>query len=338
MVIVNRASPSSVAITSYYAAKRAIPAANICSLKSTTVETISRQQYDQEIERPIRDCLHSHKGSIFYIVTTLGVPLRIDGTGGKDGTQASVDSELALLYARMHGQTIPLPGPAPNPFYRQKDARFDQRVFPIYLVTRLAAYDTATVQRMIDQSLAATNRGVFVLDQNDNSGGEGNSWLLDAAILLPAHRTVLDQTSTVLKGQDNVIGYASWGSNDKNRKERFSGMHFLPGAIATAYVSSDGRTFAKPPSAWKIGSWNDPPDQWWANSPQSLTADLLMEGATGASGHVFEPYLAFTPHPDYLFPAYYSGRNLAESFYLAMPALSWMNIITGDPLCSLGRP
>ena len=54
-------------------------------------------------------------------------------------------------------------------------------------------------------------------------------------------------------------------------------------------------------------------------APQTLTADFLLEGATGASGHVYEPYLALTPHPDYLLPAYYGGRNLAESFYLRSP-------------------
>jgi uncharacterized protein (TIGR03790 family) len=71
---------------------------------------------------------------------------------------------------------------------------------------------------------------------------------------------------------------------------------------------------------------------------QSLAADYLQEGATGASGHVYEPYLQATPRPNYLFPAYYAGRTLAESFYLSIPWLSWQNIVLGDPLCALGRP
>ena len=75
--------------------------------------------------------------------------------------------------------------------------------------------------------------------------------------------------------------------------------------------------------------------RFFAGSPQSLTADYLHEGATGASGHVFEPYLALTPRPDYLLPAYLNGRTLAESYYLALRALSWQNIVVGDPLCRL---
>ncbi|HXM45433.1 MAG TPA: hypothetical protein VN924_29620, partial [Bryobacteraceae bacterium] len=68
---------------------------------------------------------------------------------------------------------------------------------------------------------------------------------------------------------------------------------------------------------------------------QTLTADYIHEGATGCSGHVYEPFLEFTPHPDQLFPPYFHGRNLAESYYLAIPGLSWQNIVVGDPLCKL---
>ena len=50
-------------------------------------------------------------------------------------------------------------------------------------------------------------------------------------------------------GEKQVIAYASWGSNDPNRKQRHLGFEWLPGAIATEYVSTNGRTFAKPPEA-----------------------------------------------------------------------------------------
>ena len=106
----------------------------------------------------------------------------------------------------------------------------------------------------------------------------------------------------------------------------------------TEFVSTNGRTFVRPPDSWNIsGSWSDP-KRLFAGSPQSLTADYIHEGATGASGHVYEPFLQFCPRPDILLPAYYRGRTLAESYYLAIPALSWMNIVVGDPLCVLAKP
>jgi uncharacterized protein (TIGR03790 family) len=158
--------------------------------------------------------------------------------------------------------------------------------------------------------------------------------LRTTAILLPADRVELEESPKVLYEQRDVIGYGSWGSNDANRKRRRLGFDWLPGAIATEYVSSNGRTFRRPPEDWTFGTWQDR-SGWFAGSPQSLTADLIEEGATGASGHVYEPYLTATPRPEYLFPAYLAGRTLAESYYMAIPSLSWMNIVVGDPLCRL---
>jgi len=63
---------------------------------------------------------------------------------------------------------------------------------------------------MIDRSLSARNRGTFVIDTSSPANGDGDNWLRSAALLLPAGRVVLDDTSNVLYNQRNVIGYASW--------------------------------------------------------------------------------------------------------------------------------
>jgi uncharacterized protein (TIGR03790 family) len=173
-----------------------------------------------------------------------------------------------------------------------------------------------------------------VIDLKARETDAGNQWLRTAALLLPQDRVILDETATVLTGIENVIGYASWGSNDTDRKHRFLRFKWLPGAIATEYVSTDARTFRQPPANWEIGTWGDR-QAWYAGAPQTLTADYIHEGATGASGQAFEPYLAFCPRPDFVLPAYYSGRTLAESFYMGIPGLSWMNVVIGDPLTQL---
>ena len=87
-------------------------------------------------------------------------------------------------------------------------------------------------------------------------------------------------------------------------------------------------------NGWTITTWKDS-SHFFAGSPQSLTADYIHEGATGCSGHVTEPFLVATPRPDLLLPAYFSGRNLAESYYLSIRGLSWQNIVVGDPLCRI---
>jgi len=338
LLVVNRHHAVSRQIADYYASRRSIPARNVCYLTTTTAEEIDWKTYQERIEAPIAACLKAAglEEKVLYIVTTQGVPLKVDGPGSGPSTErASVDSELALLYGKRKGATVSRPGPIPNPFFGRRDEPFRHPRFPIYLVTRLAAYDVADVKAMIDRSLAARNRGKFVIDKSSGSE-EGNSWLGAAALLLPADRVVLEETSQVLYGQKDVIGYASWGSNDSDRKSRFLHLGWLPGAIATEFVSTDGRTFRPPPPQWDIGRWNQR-FSWYAGAPQTLTADYISEGASGASGQVFEPYLAFCPRPDFVLPAYASGRNLAESFYLGVPGLSWMTVVIGDPLMRL-RP
>jgi uncharacterized protein (TIGR03790 family) len=338
LLVVNRNSPESVRIGEYYAARRAIPASHVCRLATTTEEEIPREAYEEQIGGPILEFLRSSRlgERVLYIATTLGVPLKIGGRSGQTGDQASVDSELTTLYQQLHGKEVGRDGPIANPFFGRKDEEFAHPRFPLYLVTRLAAFSVDDVKAMIDRSVAAVNRGRVVIDLSADDNAPGNAWLREAAGRLPAGRTLLDASPAVVERVGEVIGYASWGSNDNRRKTRTPGFGWLAGAIATEYVSTNGRTFHRPPDNWNIGSWGDKL-RFFAGSPQGLTADLLHEGATGASGHVYEPYLRFTPQPQHLFPAYLAGRNLAESFYLSIPALSWQNIVVGDPLCSLGE-
>jgi uncharacterized protein (TIGR03790 family) len=342
LIVINDNSALSREIGEYYARRRGIPASNVCRIRAATEETVARPAYNRQIAGPIAACLRKGRlvESVLYIVTTAGVPLRISRISGEGmgADNAAVDSELTLLYADIRGnRPHSLPGSLPNPFFGKRDAKFSHPQFPMYLVTRLAAYDFDGVKGLVDRALQAVNRGRFVIDLRATGDPSGDQWLAEAAALLPKDRTVLDQSSQVLYNQTDVIGYAGWGSNDPNRHRRFLGFHWLPGAIMTEFVSSNGRTFARPPENWNISDWKSP-TLWFAGSPQSLTADYILEGVTGASGHVDEPYLVMTPRPDFLLPAYYHGRNLAESYYLSIRALSWQNIVIGDPLCSLGPP
>jgi uncharacterized protein (TIGR03790 family) len=341
LVVVNRREPLSAKVADYYLSRRPVPPSNVCSIETTTDEEIPWRIYEKEIEQPIADCLKKPglTEQVFYIVLTMGVPLKIDGLGMslEAAEHASVDSELTLLYAKLKGQTFRRAGVVPNPFFMRRDTPFGHPQFPIYLVTRLAANDLSDVKAMIDRSLLARNRGKFVIDLNSAANNPANNWLRNAAMLLPADRVVLDETDKVLYGEKDVIAYASWGSNDPNRKQRWLGFQWLPGAIATEYVSTNARSLRPPPSNWNIGSYQDAP-HWFAGSPQSLTADLIHEGATGVSGNVYEPFVSACARPDLLLPAWFEGRNLAESFYLSLPYLSWQGVVLGDPLCSLGKP
>jgi len=339
LVVINQASALSRQIGEYYAERRHIPSSNICRISASASEEISRSDFDDQVARPIQTYLRGHHltEKVLYIVTTAGVPLKVRGNLGLAAEAASVDSELTLPYFDLHGRAHPLPAGIANPFFGKINAPFRHPDFPIYLVTRLAGFDFDDVKGIIDRALVARNRGKFVIDLKGSDNTQGNAWLLQAAGQLPRGRVVLDNSRNVLSHESDVIAYASWGSNDPDRKERHLGFHWLAGAIMTEYVSTNGRSFARPPDSWNMGAWGDA-KATFQGSPQSLTADYIHDGVTGASGHVYEPYLQFTPRPNILLPAYFRGRNLAESYYLAIPVLSWMNIVIGDPLCSLAKP
>jgi hypothetical protein len=151
--------------------------------------------------------------------------------------------------------------------------------------------------------------GRFVFNAHDAAADPvAQRWLMAAAQRLTAQglgdRVALDGTSTGVTGESRVLGYFGWSWSKGDQGQSPPG--FVPGALAGLFLST---------SEW-------------------LMADLVSAGLTGASVNVDEPYLDATIRPDILFPAYASGRNLAESFYAAMPHLSWQTVILGDPLCA----
>lgn len=342
LVVINDASPASVQIGEYYARKRAIAPDHIVRISTATTDTIARADYGKTIEQPIGQWLTKQRllDRALYIVLTKGVPLRIDGTLGADGTTASVDSELTLLYRRLVGTPVGIAGHVPNPYYldqkKVSDAKFFSRASSdIYLVTRLDGFTVDDVLKLIDRGSAPSTDGKIVLDQRGSLiDAGGDQWLAAAADRLrqsgAGDRVVLEMTKALAVTDGPVLGYYSWGSNDPANRLRHFGFQFVPGAIAGLFVSTDGRTFTEPPADWVPGVATDKRGL----GMQSLTGDLIRDGITGVAGHVSEPYLDATIRPQILFPAYLAGFNLAESFYLAMPYLGWQTVVIGDPLCA----
>jgi uncharacterized protein (TIGR03790 family) len=344
-VVINDASPESTQIGEYYVRQRAIPESNVIHITTSTDDTILPNVFVATIQQPIaaaisRANLHDR---ILYIVLTKGIPLRVAGTAGQDGTVSSVDSELTLLYRRMSGQVVQTRGRVDNPYYLgarpvAEAAPFTRRNHDIYLVSRIDAFTVDEARALIDRSLRAGREGQVVLDQRDAPVNRlGEDWLGLAAQQLTkaghADRVFLEATPKPAREVSPVIGYYSWGSTDPQNRVRVLKMDFTPGALAATFVSTDARTFKEPPAAWTPTNTNDR-STWFGGSPQSLVGDLIREGVTGVAGQVAEPYLQSAVRPDILFPAYLAGLNLIEAFYLAIPHLSWQTVVVGDPLCA----
>lgn len=348
LVVVNDSSPISQAIGDYYAMVRSIPAENVFHLPAgtSTAETISRTTYNSQIRDPLIEYLTvtaPHlETQILCIVTTKGVPLRINGTDN-----AALDSDLTLL---LTGASTT--GARPNryigkfiDFRTWRDVE-DHTSDMSYLVARLTGYQTDVdpgtnvpmdILDLMDRSIApAPMNGIFLLDKDSSKTGGyviGNTWMDNAKTALEAlgETVVIDNTTTFVSNQPDIVGYASWGSNDccdagppyygevpAGSGNVYPGS-FLTRAITTTYVSTSGRTFTD-------GN---------QNYGQSLIADLVAVGASGGGGHVYEPFLNAVPQPQYLLPAYARGFSAAEAYYQSIASLSWMNTIVVDPLMTI---
>ncbi len=338
LVVINEQSADSLRVGEHYARARALAAANVVRIKAPTTEGISRADFEAAIEGPVSRWIARHllQDKILFIVLAKGVPIRVDGTGGLSGTIASVDSELTLLYRKLTGRPVLAPGRTENPYYLGEKPlsvarRFSRIDSDVYLVTRLDGYTADDAIRLIDRGLRPSRDGTIVLDQKATLVDPGgDAWLAEAAKRLgdAGARVVIETTKALAAASGSVLGYFSWGSNDPSNQLRALGFAFAPGAIGAMFVSTDGRTFREPPAIWK------PAPAGATTGGQSLAADFIREGLTGMAANVSEPYLDGIVRPQILFPAYVAGFTLAESYYLAMPYLSWQTTVIGDPLCA----
>src|SRR5689334_8447894 len=54
VVVKNLNNPDSVAIADYYQQKRKLPPENVCAVRMTDVEECSYKEYDEQLQRPLK--------------------------------------------------------------------------------------------------------------------------------------------------------------------------------------------------------------------------------------------------------------------------------------------
>jgi uncharacterized protein (TIGR03790 family) len=368
LIVVNGNWPPSVAIGEYYRKARAVPESNVLAisygppradLAGADFETIGRAAFEASIRDPVAAFLESHglKDKIRVIVLAKGLPLHVSGAATpslatylRDSMDKSVDAELAILFSGKEAS----PGVVGmvNPYF---DSDQDFAAFRAaqpqaalrYLVARLDGYakelDPKTgvpvdVKALIDRAQARGPAGTFLIDEDSAKTGalaSGNRILLGptAAVLRSLGREVRhDVSKEFVSNATEIAGYASWGSNDlanpgppyygRIKGALFPGS-FVPRAIAVDLVSTNARTFAPP----KLEAYG-----------QSLVADLIHIGVSGAAGYVAEPVLGGCARPYILFRRYVEGVPAGEAYYRSIPYLGWVNVYVGDPLMTIADP
>jgi uncharacterized protein (TIGR03790 family) len=150
---------------------------------------------------------------------------------------------------------------------------------------------------------------------------QADGWLVD-----------YDATSLFITGDDQwgpVIAYAGYGENHSPGPSGagiyIDGFILTPGAIFNTIESYNGRAFnglGAPPCCPSV-----------ASCCQEQVADFIAAGGTFGIGQVWEPFSFSVPDNEFLFVNFLvNGLTWAEAAYSSIPALSWSQIVVGDPL------
>lgn len=240
---------------------------------------------------------------------------------------AAVDSELALVLEPEY----PLNGWIPNPmflgFRKAQNTRFSQRVL---MVSRLDGPSAAIVKRLIDDALAAEEKGLTgtayfdarwprpdakTLKKDGMGYGfyDGSIHLAAEAVRKSGRLSVaVDARPEVFQpGQaPRAALYCGWYSLARY----IPAFTWVPGAVGYHIASSECETL-------RSGS-----SQVWCKR-------MLEEGAAAVIGPVGEPYVQAFPIPHLFFALLIDGRyTLVEAAFLSLPYLSWQMVVVGDPL------
>src|SRR5438445_648886 len=215
LIVVNDRSAISQQIGERYRTVRGVPASQVVRIHTEATEEIDRSTFGAEIAQPIAAHLLNHRiqDRILAIVLTKGVPLKIRGTEGRQGTQASVDSELTLLYRVLVQGAADAEGRVANPYFRPGlPAPFTRATSDIYLVTRLDGYTLEDVLELIERAGKPVKRGKVILEGKSahfwSGSAPGNTWLREASRRLENSglQVVLTGSGGGVNGEKEVIG------------------------------------------------------------------------------------------------------------------------------------
>ena len=353
VILANASDRESLRIARHYAASRGVPAANVFALPLSQEETIGWREFLEQLWHPLLADLvrtgwidavpmnltdavgrtkyapHSHR--ITALVVCRGVPLRVAHDPGRmpvpsaapsspaarDGAETNagaVDSELSLLAAPNH----PIHGLIPNPlFQRSRPGRLELE--KVIRVARLDGPTAADAIALVDRALEAEHGGLHGRAYVDLADRDplGNRWFEAALAQLRREHVPAD----VDRGPapfpagarfDAPVLYFGWYAADAVGPFLLPGFRFPPGAIAYHLHSFSAATVRSATTGW--------------------VGPFVARGVTATVGNVYEPYLTFCHRPDLLLQRLRAGDTLAEAAYYALPALSWQQVLVGDPL------
>jgi len=327
LVLVNKDSGISSKVANMYQKLRAIPNENILKLSLGANQQITSEQYWKQAGIPIKQYLESHP-AIHCILTTSGVPYVIWDSDSKD-EGAAFDNQLADV---LREETNDRRRHHANPLYLNGAngyALADPRLLKMVYVVRLDGPDLKTITRMVEDAVAVEKTGLQGPVAGDAQGidgvtgaGEG-----DASI-----RAAIDRLSGAGFEATLDMKQATWRQPKDGVGNQAAGAAFYVGWYALLDFQDifGPQGLARGSIAWHIASQEA--QNIWDLNGKGWCINLMRRGAAVTLGPVREPYLSAFPHGDVFVDALLTGGSIAESYWLALPHVSWAMVILGDPL------
>jgi len=374
LIIANSDALASVRIAQYYCAKRAVPSSNILALPLgvTLNDTISRFDYEKKLAEPIRRKLASPEfaGKIRCLLTTYGVPVRVEGRGVLKGEEEKLQQlkklveqeKVQLEYLEQAGSTM---------LIQQKKNVAGKLVQLQSDIDLIVGKET---NASVDSELSMVLFGNYELYrwQTNRLRYKMPYWdyksLMVCRLDGPGENIAIGLVDKALAAEKKGlrgIAYVDWGYSEKNKnplfvhydqslrdlaftirtqtqipvvEERTSGL-FAEGQCRSAILYCgwyslkkyvDSFDFVDGAIGYHIASW-EAVNLRDPNSSQWCPA-MLLDGITATLGAVDEPYLQAFPEPKSFFTELFDGYCLVEAFYRTKPYNSWQLILIGDPL------
>jgi uncharacterized protein (TIGR03790 family) len=349
-ILANAADPGSMELARHYAAARGLSDSSIIALPLSTEERITWAEFVATLWNPLvresiargwlvasaSDALDpagrlrvvSAGHRLDALVICRGVPLGVlhdpalfDASTNPLAAQpklqtngASVDSELVLLAA----DNPPIAALVPNPVFGrdQLSSILLEQVLP---VGRLDGPSLADAKGLVDRAIEAERLGLAGRAYVDIGGphAQGDEWLAECAAELIAlgFETDIDRARPAMPTHarfDAPVLYFGWYQSNLSGPFSAPGFRFPVGAVALHIHSFSASTLRSTSRGW--------------------SGPLVARGVTATVGNVAEPYLEFTHQPHLLLRALARGETLGRAALYSIRALSWQNIVIGDPL------
>ena len=354
VVVYNSRLPISKKVAEHYAQKRNVPSEQVLSFFLPEVETISREEFERNLEQPLWEELKKRKlltyqegknnsstqrcnvidAKIRYVVLCYGVPLKIEPDTSKKEkhaeslpaelrrNEASVESELTIL--PLLDQRQPIVGAHQNTLLNFTNRAAFHPTNGVLMVTRIDGPTPEIAMGLVDKAIEAEKSGLF-----------GNVYVDMRGVAEPG----MKQADDMMKAMAELARLYGFNVTIEDSSRTFAPGTPLPDTAfyvgwydqSVSGPFTNGLVQFRPGAfAYHLHSFSARHlrvnDVWWAGP-------LLKAGATATMGCTEEPYLQSTPLMNSFFYRFvHLGFTYGEAALAAQPWLSWQITVIGDPL------